>query len=81
MTPQEFYDQYNGKAIDYDGAYGVQCVDAWRVFCKWLGIPSLPTPNNYADGYWYSRDALGYAQHERRNMATKIETGGGYPLP
>ena len=63
MTPQEFYDQHNGKAIDYDGAYGVQCVDAWRVFCTWIGVPSLPTPNNYADGYWYSRNALGYAQY------------------
>ena len=27
MTFDEFVKKYNGKSIDYDGAYGVQCVD------------------------------------------------------
>ena len=49
-TPQEFIDLYNGKAIDDDGAYGVQCVDGYRVFCKWIGMGAYPTGTNYADG-------------------------------
>ena len=62
-TFKEFYDKYNGRAIDDDGAYGVQCVDGFRVFCREFGVPVKPTPNNWADGYWYSRDALGYGQY------------------
>lgn len=51
-TPETFYNTYNGKAIDDDGAYGIQCVDGIRVGCKYLDIPVIPTPNNWADGYW-----------------------------
>lgn len=54
-TPQDFIDQYNGQAIDEDGAYGVQCVDGYRVFCNWIGIGSYPTGTNRADGYWKLR--------------------------
>lgn len=62
MTPSQFYAEYLNRAIDDDGAYGVQCVDGWRVFCREIGVPVKATPNNYADGYWYSKDELGYAQ-------------------
>jgi len=60
-TPRDFYLLYNGRVIDDDGAYGSQCVDGWRVFCKWIGLAPKPTPNNWADGYWYYRDQLGYS--------------------
>ena len=63
MTPQDFYDQYIGKSIDYDSAYGVQCVDGFKVFCRWAGIPVKATPNNWANGYWLYRDDLGYSQY------------------
>lgn len=62
-TFKEFYDKYNSKAVDDDGAYGVQCVDGFRVFCREFGVPVKPTPNNWADGYWYSKDALGYGSY------------------
>lgn len=62
-TPESFYKAYVGKSIDYDNAYGVQCVDAFRVLCDYLGIPSKPTPNNWADGYWIYRDSLGYSKY------------------
>lgn len=62
-TFKEFYQTYNGKAIDDDGAYGVQCVDGFRVFCREFGVPVKPTPNNYADGYWYSKEELGYGRY------------------
>lgn len=54
-TPQEFIDLYNGKLIDDDGAYGAQCVDGYRVFCKWIGIGAYPTGTGWADGYWTLR--------------------------
>lgn len=35
---EEFVRTYNGRAIDWDGAFGVQCVDGYNVYCDWLGI-------------------------------------------
>lgn len=60
-TPLEFFNKYNGKVIDYDGAYGAQCVDGFKVFCKWADIPVKATPNGWADGYWIYRVKMGYA--------------------
>lgn len=34
MTLEEFVCKYNGKKIDYDGAYGAQCVDLFRQYNK-----------------------------------------------
>ena len=58
-TPETFFEEYNGKRIDDDGAYGVQCVDGFRRGCKYLGIPVLATPNDWADGYWTCLNADG----------------------
>lgn len=57
-TPKLFIDIYKGKTIDYDGVYGSQCVDAYKVFCKWIKITPYATGNNYACGYWYGREAV-----------------------
>jgi len=32
MTPQDFFNKYNGKGIDFDGAYGDQCMDLMNQF-------------------------------------------------
>lgn len=41
MTYQEFKNKYNGKVIDYDGAYGGQCWDLGQVyFIECLGLSS-----------------------------------------
>ena len=58
-TPETFVSEYMGKWVDDDGAYGAQCVDGFRVGCKYLGIPAIPTPNNWADGYWTCLNADG----------------------
>lgn len=40
MTYQEFKNKYNGKYIDYDGAYGCQCWDlAQYYFTEVLNVP------------------------------------------
>lgn len=75
-TPQQFVEAYHSKAIDFDGGYGVQCVDGWKTFCQWIGVPVKPTPNNWADGYWLYRKDLGYSQwFDFITDKSKIRTG------
>lgn len=62
MTPYDFVTKYTGQNIDFDAAYGVQCVDGFKVFCQWAGIPVKATPNNWANGYWIYRDELGFSK-------------------
>jgi hypothetical protein len=38
MTYLEFRDKYLGKQIDWDKAYGGQCVDVYRQYCNDLGF-------------------------------------------
>lgn len=62
-TAQAFINQYNGSVVDYDGVYGAQCVDAFKIFCAWLGVPVRPTKTGWADGYWtYRIDYSAYVQ-------------------
>ena len=63
ITAKSFYEKYNGRGIDYDRAYGVQCVDGFKLACQELGIPVKATPNNWADGYWIYRKQLGYSKY------------------
>ena len=34
MNTQEFFDKYNNKPINFDGAYGNQCMDIYRQYVK-----------------------------------------------
>lgn len=43
MTYQEFKNKWLGKGINYDGAYGNQCMDVYRMYVKEvLGCPQSP---------------------------------------
>ena len=45
MTLEQFVTKYNGKKVDYDGAYGAQCVDLPRQYWKEVeGIPEHTGP-------------------------------------
>lgn len=45
MTLEEFIDKYDGKKVDFDGAYGAQCVDLFRQYTKdVLGIKEHTGP-------------------------------------
>lgn len=35
----DFVNKYNGKKVDFDGAYGFQCVDLFRQYCADNGLP------------------------------------------
>lgn len=41
MTIKTFVDQNNGKYLDFDGAYGAQCVDLIQFWCKANGWPTF----------------------------------------
>lgn len=42
MTTQEFFNQYNGKGVDFDGYYGFQCMDLAEQYNKdVVGAPRL----------------------------------------
>ena len=51
MNYQEFINTYNGQAIDYDGGYGVQCVDLIKLYldvCFGIKIGAIGN----AEAYW-----------------------------
>jgi hypothetical protein len=39
MTAAEFIVKYQNKKVDYDRAFGPQCVDLFRQYCNDMGIP------------------------------------------
>lgn len=48
MTYDDFRNKYNGHAIDFDGAYGVQCMDLYQQYNKEVvGAPSVPADPAY----------------------------------
>jgi len=50
MTVKQWLNSVNGKYIDYDGAYGAQCVDlVKKYFVEVIGIPAI---RNNAVDYW-----------------------------
>ena len=63
MTPSQFYAKYINVWTQESEKLGPQCVWAFKLFCKENSIPVKPTPNNWADGYWYSKDKLGYDKY------------------
>ena len=60
---QDFINQYLGKRIDDDYVCSVQCVDGFRVGCKYWGYPALPTVTGWADGYWWYRQSQGWNKY------------------
>ena len=70
-TPEIFVMTYNGKAIDFDGAYGVQCVDGFKVGCVYIDIPPQPCPSNWAESYWTCKNADGSINQNTKNWQEK----------
>ena len=68
MNYDEFVKAYNGKATDYDGAYGAQCVDLIKLYLdKVFGIK--PGSWGNAKYYW-----INFSKHsELTKNFTKIE--------
>lgn len=50
----EFFNKWNGKQVDVDGAYGAQCVDLMRKYCEevlGVGLYALPRVDGAGDLY------------------------------
>lgn len=59
MTFDEFVKKYDGKPIDYDGAYGVQCVDLIKLYIDKV-LEIKPEAIGNAEAYWNKYDKLDY---------------------
>lgn len=57
--PHDFFNTWNGKSIDFDGAFGAQCVDLWRKCMSDIGGDiGIIAGDGYAHSIWdmdYSR--------------------------
>ena len=52
MKIDEFITKYMGKKVDFDGAYGAQCVDLFRQYCQdVLGLPHTGSVDGAKDLY------------------------------
>ena len=74
-TYQDFMKAYSGRTIDYDGVYGAQCVDAFKVFCAWAGIPVKACPDGWAQSYWTARDILGFSKYFDYVSVANVQPG------
>jgi len=60
MTLSDFFGKYEGRGIDYDGAYSFQCVDLYRQFVKEILNAKQSPPVKGAKDIWttYSTDVF-----------------------
>ena len=61
-SPQQYCNEVLGKAFDEDGAYGCQCVDGFKHFCRTqlgLKLGSICDPTGYATSIWDNYYKLG----------------------
>jgi predicted nucleic acid-binding Zn-ribbon protein len=73
MTLQEFIDKYNGKSIDWDLAYGGQCVDLFRQYChEVLGISQPKSVTGAAD-FWSNYDTDSVLNQNFTKIANSTE--------
>lgn len=73
MTFDKFVSTYNGKGTDYDGAYGVQCVDLIKLYLdKVFGIKAGSWGN--AKYYWLNFEKIS----ELKNNFTKISNTASF---
>jgi hypothetical protein len=58
MTLQGFIEKYNGKAVDFDKAYGAQCVDLVRQYFKdvW-NLPKQPEGVVGASDFYFKHES------------------------
>jgi len=71
MTLDAFVTKYNGRFIDFDGAYGFQCVDLMRQWqVEGLGVPASSIPPSL-----YAKDIFKNFPDGGNKYFTKIKNG------
>lgn len=59
MNLNEFVDRYKGTPVDFDGAYGAQCVDLVRQYFKEVWeLPKQPEGVVGAQDFYYKHDGM-----------------------
>ena len=77
-TPHEYYLQVIGKRFDEDGAYGCQCVDGFKHFCRTelgLQLGSICYPTGYATSIWDNYYDLGLDKYFDKVPADQMVDG------
>jgi hypothetical protein len=73
-----FTNQYIGRGIDFDGSYGVQCVDGAKIGMMLLGCQSPPaTGTGNATGYWYNRNSLPWISDQMQEVTSASDVNVG----
>lgn len=73
-----FTNQYIGRGIDFDGSYGVQCVDGAKIGMMLLGCASPPaTGTGNATGYWYNRNSLPWISTQMQEVTSAVDVNVG----
>lgn len=86
MTFEEFITKYDGKGIDFDGAFGTQCVDLYRQYVKEvLGYPQSPLVegakdiwDTYLPDYYQRIENTPYGVPEKGDIVIFGDTMGKY---
>lgn len=68
MTFDEFVKKYNGKATDYDGGCGVQCVDLAKLYIDKV-LEIKPQSIGNAEAYWNRYNELPYLKNNFDRIA------------
>lgn len=64
QSPEQFFQNHIDKYYDVDGAYGVQCVDGFKLFTlEQYGIANYNCTNGWASGLWIFRKDKPYYEH------------------
>lgn len=66
INPRQWIDNHIGKIYDFDGVYGVQCVDLYKMFLNDIGYPNPKGPiggDGWAQSIWYNRSQLGLGKY------------------
>ncbi|MBD5584168.1 MAG: CHAP domain-containing protein [Clostridia bacterium] len=72
MTIDEFLNKYTGKKVDFDGAFGAQCVDLFRQYCQdVLKIPHTGAVEGAKD-LWLKYDQLLEPKYFTREQEPKV---------
>lgn len=76
MKLDEFINTYIGKKVDFDGAYGAQCVDLFRQYCKdVLNIPHTGAVQGAKDLFLKYNQMEGEKKFFNALSAWQVRTG------
>lgn len=78
MNLNEFVNKYCGQKVDFDGAYGAQCVDLFRQYAKEvLGIPEHTGSVEGAKDLWINYPEMKKEKQyfERLDSSRRLKVG------